>query len=132
MEQPYRVRDDAQMPLAHHGEEFTSGAIVQLEPHVAFEVRHLVDPVGADGQVRPWGAPADEAIDAELAAARPHERVSILEAAIAGKRGDLDRLEKLHAAEVKKNEAASKADKPKGMTQSRPGASEPGGAALQK
>jgi len=119
-EKPYRVKDGQE--LAHGGDVLPGGSVVQLLPAIAHEVRHLVEPIGDDGQVKPWGAPSDEAIDAELAAARPHERISILEQAIAAKRGDLERLEQLHASEVKANEAAAKAlekpkvDEPKGSS----------------
>ncbi len=103
----YRVRDGAE--LAHAGEVLTGGAVVQLQPHVGYEVRHLVEPLGDDGKVKPWGTAAEEAFEAELAAARPHERISIIERAIASRTGDLEKLQKMHAAEVKANEAATKA-----------------------
>lgn len=106
-EKPYRVKDGAE--LAHCEQVLSGGTVVRLQPEIAYEVRHLVEPIGEDGKVRPWGTPSAEALEAELAAAKPHERISILERAIESKMGDLDRLEKLHAVEVKANTDAAKA-----------------------
>lgn len=115
--QPYRVKPGAVLP--HAGLVLTSGTNVELAPHVAYEVRHLVDPVdAATGAVKAWGSADQAALETELAKARPHERVSILEQAIAAKKGDLDVLQTLHAA-AKREEAEatkalqSKAEKPK-------------------
>ena len=72
----YRVRPGAQ--LAHHGKVLIGGDTVELPQHVALEVRHLIDPVGADGKVKPWPADPVAALAAELATAKPHERISIL------------------------------------------------------
>ncbi|HYE85650.1 MAG TPA: hypothetical protein VEA16_04815, partial [Vicinamibacterales bacterium] len=107
----YRVRDGA--VLAHAGDELRGGVTVELLPHVAYEVRHLVEPLGDDGQVRPWQTLSQEAIDAELAAARPHERISLIDAAIAAKQGDLAKLQDLRLRELRANEATDKSSEPK-------------------
>jgi hypothetical protein len=80
-ERSYRVKTGK--VLAHAGEEIQGGADVALLPHVAYEVRHLVDEVQADGTVAPIGAAdaAAAALESALATARPHERISILKGA---------------------------------------------------
>jgi hypothetical protein len=106
-QKPYRVRDGAILP--HAGAELLGGTVVQLKPEIAYEVRHLVEPIGDDGQVQPWGAASDAKLEADLATARSHERISILEDAIAVKAGELERLRKMHSAEVEAGKAAAKA-----------------------
>jgi acyl-CoA reductase-like NAD-dependent aldehyde dehydrogenase len=75
----YRVRAGQQ--LAHLGKTLRGGDVVELERHVALEVQHLVDPVDATGKVKPWPSDAASALAADLARARPHERISLLRAA---------------------------------------------------
>lgn len=69
----YRVRRSQQ--LAHAGQTFTAGAVVELPRKLAVEVAHLVDEVDAEG--RPVSAPSSW--EQSLETVREHERVSILE-----------------------------------------------------
>lgn len=70
----YRVRPGRQLP--HEGLVLEGGAEVDLPRHVAHDVRHLVDPIDAAGQV--LEPPTPEAIEVE---ARPaHEQRQLLEA----------------------------------------------------
>lgn len=106
--QKYRVKPGAE--LAHAGLVLTGGTDLELAPHVAYEVRHLVDPVEPlTGAVMPW-VPVDQAqLELELAKARPHERISLIEDALKANTADGDRLRALLAAENKANEQAAKA-----------------------
>lgn len=69
-----RVRPGQQ--LAHLGQVLEEGAEVTLPITIAHEVRHLVDEV-VGASVRAIGQ--SSTFEADLNAARPHERVSILE-----------------------------------------------------
>ena len=119
--QLYRVKSGA--VLAHAGEALTSGEDVQLPPHVAYEVRHLVDPVDAvTGAVQPWGTVDQAVLETELAKARPHERVSLIQQALDAKQGDVKVLEKLLVAAQKDEAAAAKALDQKSAKKSAPAA----------
>lgn len=95
------VRVKAGCQLAHNGAVIDGGAEIDLAPALAFEVRHLVDEVLPTGETRPLGAGERGAADLEaaLAAARPHERISILEAARAATAGDLAKIDRAIALE---------------------------------
>lgn len=69
---PYRVRASQRLP--HHGEIFEEGTTVALTRAVAAEVRHLVDPLGADGQI----VDAPTALQVELESRPAHEHEGIL------------------------------------------------------
>lgn len=110
----YRVNAGA--ALAHEGTVLAGGTDVELPAHVAHEVRHLVTPIDrATGKPRSW-QPADAALRDELARSRPHERVSILDAALKATRGDIAELEQLLAQAKREDadaaKAAAKATKP--------------------
>jgi len=70
----YRVRRSQQ--LAHAGQTFGAGAVVELSRKLAAEVSHLVDEVDAEG--KPVSAPLSS-WEQSLETVREHERVSILE-----------------------------------------------------
>lgn len=110
-----RVKPNCLLP--HDGGVLDPNTDVELRADVAYEVRHLVDEVTATGELRPIGtaAASEAALKAALATARPHERISLLEAARATLAGDLTKIDAQIAAERKRLEteakAAEKADK---------------------
>jgi hypothetical protein len=69
---PYRVRAGQRLP--HEGDVLEEGQTVALTRAVAAEVRHLVEPIDAQGQVLP--EPTAEQL--ELEARPPHEHEGIL------------------------------------------------------
>jgi chromosome segregation ATPase len=69
----FRIRKSQQ--LAHAGQTFSAGAVVELTRKLAAEVSHLVDEVDAEGM--PVSAPS--AWEQSLETVREHERVSVLE-----------------------------------------------------
>ncbi len=92
MSAKYRVRPGQQLP--HLGKVLFGGDSVELPQHIALEVRHLIDPVGADGKIQPWPTDQAAALQHELSTAKPHERISILRqfrATGAAQLADLDR-----------------------------------------
>lgn len=93
----YRVRPGQQ--LAHNGKVLFGGETLDLPQHLALEVRHLVDPVGADGKVKPWPTDPVAALAAELSTAKPHERISILQQHRARATSHLDDIDREIAAE---------------------------------
>lgn len=101
----YRVRPGQQ--LAHQGKVLLGGDVVELPQSLAHEVRHLVDPVGADGKIQPWPTDRDAALATDLAAARPHERISILRAYRASGAAQLADLDREIAAEETRLQAES-------------------------
>ncbi len=76
-----RYRVIAGQQLAHHGQVYRGGDVVELDTAIALEVRSLITPIDAAGKAKPWPTDAAGALAAELAKARPHERISILRAA---------------------------------------------------
>lgn len=70
---PYRVRPGAQ--LAHLGEVYDGGAVVQLTRQVGYEVRHLADPINDAGEV----IDQPDALQAELEERPEHEHITILQ-----------------------------------------------------
>lgn len=100
MQTRYRVRHG--QVLAHCGALVRGGEVVDLSPEVAYEVRHLVDPVGADGKVTAWPTDAATQLAKDLAAARPHERISILQAAREHRQIDLATIDADIAAEERR------------------------------
>ena len=97
----YRVRPGCELP--HEGVVLASGADLELAPHIAVEVRHLVDPVNpATKKIMAWPSKATSDLDAELARARPHERISLLEQAAATTSSDLGVIQAKIAAERKR------------------------------
>jgi hypothetical protein len=108
-----RVRPGKQLP--HDAKVLEEGTDVLLPLEIAHEVRHLVDEVVGDS-VRPLGVAST--LEADLAAARPHERISILEAQEAQLKELLAGVQRSLAAERKavKQETAKpdpkKDDKP--------------------
>lgn len=96
--------------LAHGGAVLEGETDVELTAELAYEVRHLVDEVLPTGEVRAIGAGERAAaeLQAALASAKPHERISILETARASVAGDLDTLDRAIAAERKRLAAEAK------------------------
>lgn len=110
--QRYRVKLNCLLP--HDGEVLTGGTDVELRPDIAHEVRHLVDEVLPTGEVQPIGFKDRQAaqLAADLAAARPHERISLLERARAAVADDLKTLDAQIAAEQTRLEADAKKTAP--------------------
>jgi hypothetical protein len=105
-----RVKRGKQLP--HDGRVLDGDTDVELRPDIAFEVRHLVDEVLPSGAVRPIGGRerAEAELAAALASARPHERISILEAAQAAGEVNRDAL----AAAIAEERAQLAAEIPPG------------------
>ena len=100
---PYRVRAGAQ--LAHEGTVLEGGAPVQLTRAVAVEVRHLVEPLDADGN--PIDPPSELQLEIEERPA--HERDTILQRKRAELVGHLVELQEV-ADRTKATAAAAQQD----------------------
>jgi hypothetical protein len=98
------VKKGAKLP--HDGQVLGEGTDVDLRTEIAHEVKHLVDEVLPTGELVPIGT-GDQAtadLQAQLETARPHERISILEAARARVSGDVKAIDAEIAAERKRLE----------------------------
>jgi len=93
----YRVIPGQQ--LAHHGQVYRGGDLVELDDAIALEVRSLITPVDAAGKPKAWPTDAAGALAADLAKARPHERISILQAARAAGQAHVADIDREIAAE---------------------------------
>ncbi|MEO8483326.1 MAG: hypothetical protein ABI634_14025 [Acidobacteriota bacterium] len=117
--QLYRVKLGALLP--HDGGVLVGGTDVELRPDIAHEVRHLVNEVTATGEERPIGFKdrAEAELAAAVAAAKPHERISLLENARKVLLGDLEKLDAQIDAEQQRLAAD---EKKRAAPEAKPGA----------
>lgn len=93
--------------FAHNGATLTSGAIVELPDRLAYEVRDHIDPCDEAGELQ---IPVGGADLVDLSHVQAHERVSLLEAAVATKRRELAFAEAQLAQELAAGQTADAPD----------------------
>ena len=91
----FMVRPGAEVNVTGH--VYGAGVVLQLERHIAMEIRHLVFEV--DASDLPIESP--DAFDAAVEPYRPHERVTLIEQEIARLEGRISDLRARLAGEAK-------------------------------